>query len=357
MSCNIYSQTSIDIGNRYSMYSAVLEEERPYWVYLPPSYNNKEYAEIKYTVIYLLDGDMNFHTLVAIQKSFTNGMYNYMPECIIVGIPNTERSRDLTPSKSFIVRDGKKMHLNSGGSDKFTAFLTKELRKKIDSVYRTDPYNILIGHSFGGLFAIHTLIHSPQSFNAYIALDPSLWWDNKKTLEESKRILTNSNLKGKSLFVAMANDAHRTEDKLKHAQTIEEFITTVLPSFPQNKLIWSSKFYESEDHGTILIPGIYDGLRSLFNGITLPVKEVPQNPELVPLYYKKLSEKLGHTFIPGELLVDKLGKYALSVDKLQGAIDLFEYNVTNYPSSRHALNSLKEANLILNNRKQQSVKL
>jgi len=348
---HLYSQESINIGNKYSMHSAVLNEERSYWVYLPPEYNNTQYAETRYPVIYLLDGDTNFHTVVAVQKSFTNGMYNYMPECIIVGIPNTDRSRDLTPSNSFLIRNGKKMYSNSGGSKNFNTFLTKELRNTIDSTYRTDTYNILIGHSFGGLFSIYTLLHHPQSFNAYIALDPSLWWDNKKVLEESKIMLKNGTFKGRSLFVAMANDTYRSEDKQKHAETIEEFITTVLPSFPQNGLNYSSNYFESEDHGTVLMPGIYEGLRTIFSGITLPVKEIPLYPEQVQIYYQQLSEKLGHTFIPSEILVDRLGKYSLSINNLQGAIALFEFNLRNYRTSSHALNSLQETYSIQKTRK------
>ena len=99
----ISAQESIVIGHKEKLYSETLNEERNYWIYLPPSYQDNNYGKASYPVIYLLDGDTHFTTAVAIQKTFTRGMYNNMPECIIVGILNTDRSRDLTPSKSSLL--------------------------------------------------------------------------------------------------------------------------------------------------------------------------------------------------------------------------------------------------------------
>jgi predicted alpha/beta superfamily hydrolase len=43
----------------------------------------------------------------------------------------------------------------------------------------------LIGHSFGGLAAINNLLEAPL-FNAYIANDPSLWWDSELLIRKAK---------------------------------------------------------------------------------------------------------------------------------------------------------------------------
>ena len=50
----------IRIGKKYSMRSRVLGEERPYWVYLPASYDARDKRH-RYPVLYLLDGDGHFH--------------------------------------------------------------------------------------------------------------------------------------------------------------------------------------------------------------------------------------------------------------------------------------------------------
>ena len=339
----LFSQEDINIGSKHNLHSEVLSEERPYWVYLPPEYNNPEFGKASYPVIYLLDGDKNFYTLVGIQKTFTRGMYNNMPECIIVGIPNTDRARDLTPSKSSLKHNGLDIFKNSGGADKFTEFMVSELKHKIDSDYRTNGYNILIGHSLGGLYAITTLLRQTESFNAYIALDPSLWWDNKLIYNEASSIWKSKDFKKRSLYIAMAKDEDKPDDMQEHSKTILSFCNEILFSSSSNNLNGNWKHYPDEDHGTILMPGMFDALRSIFLGIELPVKDIPLNPLLINEYYDKLSLKLGHKFIPDESLIDNLGKYALSVKEKQNAIKIFEYNVNNYPDSKNARKSLASA--------------
>lgn len=64
----ISAQESIVIGHKEKLYSETLNEERNYWIYLPPSYQDNNYGKASYPVIYLLDGDTHFTTAVAIQK-------------------------------------------------------------------------------------------------------------------------------------------------------------------------------------------------------------------------------------------------------------------------------------------------
>jgi enterochelin esterase-like enzyme len=62
---------SITIGERLSMRSAVLGEDRPYWVHLPESYRDGKYAPRQYPVLYLLDGGPSFH--------FATGTVHFRP--------------------------------------------------------------------------------------------------------------------------------------------------------------------------------------------------------------------------------------------------------------------------------------
>ncbi|HMM04117.1 MAG: alpha/beta hydrolase [Prevotella sp.] len=342
LSSNLLAQDNICIGQKFSMHSLALGEDRPYWVYLPPKYDDARYGKASYPVIYLLDGDTNFMALAAIQSTFTRGMYNNMPECIIVAIPNTDRARDLTPTRSSLKHNGQDLFTNSGGSSHFTSFLTSELRNTIDSAYRTNGYNMLIGHSFGGLYVVTTLVRHTGSFNAYIALDPSLWWDNKVIYKEAQAIWNKTDFEKRYLYIAMAKDENKADDIQKHSETIDRFCTEVLKSAPGNNLNGAWKYYEDENHGTILMPGMFDALRTIFDGIELPVKEIPENPGLIEEYYGKLSERLGFTFIPDENLIDNIGKYAVSVKKTENAIKIFEYNLKNYPDSPNAKKSLSE---------------
>lgn len=148
----------ISIGTIDKVYSPTLKEERKIWIYNPANGNNTEH----FPVLYLLDAEDYFFATVGIIKQMTGRW----PSMIVVGITNTNRSRDLTPTSDNTP--------NSGGGSQFMRFIEKELMPHIDSLYPTAPYRLFSGHSLGGLTVINTLITNPKLFNAYIAIDPSL---------------------------------------------------------------------------------------------------------------------------------------------------------------------------------------
>jgi predicted alpha/beta superfamily hydrolase len=176
LSCKEKKDNRLVIGRTDSLYSDILKEERKLLVSLPGDNNNDDPRDTskRYPVLYLLDGDSHFHSVTGILDQLTrNGL---CPPMIVVAIPNTDRSRDLTPTHSLKLPDGTEQDFlkTTGGAENFTTFIEKELIPYVDSHYGTRPYRVLTGHSFGGLFAINTLINHPDIFNAYVAIDPSM---------------------------------------------------------------------------------------------------------------------------------------------------------------------------------------
>jgi hypothetical protein len=205
------NSSDIKIGQKHSLRSQVLNEERPYWVYLPASYDDKTYAPQRYCVLYLLDGDAHFHSasgVVQFMSAGINGNFQ-IPELIVVAIPNLSqdgRTRDLTPTASQLGPDGKETHFfaNSGGGNNFLKFLREELFPRIESSYRTRPHRILVGHSFGGLLVLHALLDSPELFQAYIAIDPSLWWDNQVLVRRVESRSKDPSRRRGSVYISLA---------------------------------------------------------------------------------------------------------------------------------------------------------
>ena len=157
---SVWSQEDICIGKQYSIHSSSLQEERTYWVHLPENY--EENKNQHYPVLYLLDGEDFFHAMVGIRRTLSTTKGKHIPPCIIIGIVSGDRTRDFTPTASAIGRDGKPIPNavpQGGGANRFYHFLIKELRSRIDSVYRTNGKNMLIGHSYGGLFTLNIFLH------------------------------------------------------------------------------------------------------------------------------------------------------------------------------------------------------
>src|SRR5262245_50326069 len=116
-------------GNRITIKSEVLGEERVILVRTPPGY---ERDGQRYSVLYLTDGAAHLgHTASTIEFLSRNGR---MPEMIVVAITNTDRTRDLTPTNASMWRpDGTEAKMpTSGGADRFLKFIETELIPKIE---------------------------------------------------------------------------------------------------------------------------------------------------------------------------------------------------------------------------------
>jgi predicted alpha/beta superfamily hydrolase len=247
-------------GKRDSLYSSILKEERVFQVLLPENYHPGS-AE-KYDVLYILDGDSNLKTTSAVQH-FSQAE-SYMPSIIMVAVFNTNRMRDMTPTHVA-------SSAGTGGADKFLSFLKNELIPHINKTYPTSGNNILYGHSLTGLFSVYALLNEPQLFNSYLAVDPSLWWDNNFIEKVAREKLNAAAHAGKSLFITGRDAAGLKEMGI-------DGMDTVLKNKAPKDLTWEIAGYPDEHHGSLRLKSVYDGLRFFYDGyIKQPVEFHPMN--------------------------------------------------------------------------------
>ncbi|WP_316633548.1 alpha/beta hydrolase-fold protein [uncultured Flavobacterium sp.] len=352
------NKTKIEIGMIDSISSKVLNENRKIWVHLPKSAKNAGFAKQKYPVVYLLDGDGHFSSVVGMieELSEVNGNTN-CPEMIVVGITNTNRNRDLTPTHSEVDPEfvPKSLSEQSGGGEKFVEFLEKELIPYIDSKYPTAPYRTLIGHSFGGLTAINILTNHTSLFNSYIAIDPSMWWNHQKFLAETEKKLAGKNLENVSLFMAAANTMEDNMNVVKVRRDTTVFtrhIRSILELndyFAKNKksnLNYHYRYYNDDDHGSVPLIATYDGLRFIFkfNQLKLTIPEQINFNKVVftkiEKHFENVSKHLGYTVSVPEKTVNVFGYQSLGKKDMDLAGYLFKLNVANYPQSPNVFDSL-----------------
>src|SRR5262249_22257356 len=109
------AQPATGTVKRFSIKSSVLGEDRVILVRTPAGYEtNKE----SYPVLYMTDGDAHMgHTASTIEFLARNGRIS---DLIVVGVTNTDRTRDLTPAKSTARNAaGELQSPTSGGADNF----------------------------------------------------------------------------------------------------------------------------------------------------------------------------------------------------------------------------------------------
>lgn len=174
-------RAQLDADEQQEVYSEILEEERSLLIHLPRSYSSD--PSRTYPVIYVLDAGSQDFRLAQISGILATA--KSMPEVIVVGIRNTDRTRDLTPPSIYQSEDQEK----KGEADSFLAFIHEELVPFVDQSYRTNGVNALAGHSRGGLFVGYALLTAPDFFDAHICFSPAYWRDHHQIVRDAKDLL------------------------------------------------------------------------------------------------------------------------------------------------------------------------
>lgn len=336
------------VGFEKSAPSKILGEQRKVWIHVPNSNGgNSNTGKGWYPVIYLLDGDKNFNSVVGITEFMSNA--GLCPPMIVVGILHPARMTDLTFGTD------KESPGVIGRGEKFMLYMEKELMPYIESNYPTASYKIFIGHSVGGLTVVNTLMHHPNLFNAYVSLDGALWWNNQQIVTDAKILLANTNYKGKTLFMALANRMERGMDTLEvQKDTTEstelirsnlEMIKDILKN-KTNQLRFQHKYYDNDDHSSVRLIGEYDALRFIFDYYKLKIYNSELDDpnfkldSLLVTHYINVSAQIGYLIKPDESQVNGLGYYMLNQKQFTKAEALFTLNIINYPETANCYDGL-----------------
>jgi predicted alpha/beta superfamily hydrolase len=136
-----------------------------------------------YSVLYVLDGNAMFFTAVEAVRAYERRPdvdKNLATIVVGVGYPDAadisvERTLDMTP----VATTDPRVKAPAGGADAFLAFIEDDLKPRVAKLGAIDPTRqALFGHSFGGLFVLHSLAKKPDAFAVRIAASPSIWFEN-----------------------------------------------------------------------------------------------------------------------------------------------------------------------------------
>ena len=260
----IYGQQNIiHIGEIFTIHSEVLQEDREILISLPNEYS--EDVNIKYPVIYLLDGSTHLR--------FTSGIVKFLsdikkiPPMIVVGICNVDRMRDFTPPITSKSHGHHHDFPSSGGAEDFLTFISDELVPHVHTNYRADTLNILAGHSVGGLFTVHCLLNRKDLFAAYIAVSPSLWWNDSEVLKMATQCFEDAKRFNTKLYLTYGG-----VDGAKISPSCINFVKILRKKAPDN-LKWKSKCLPDEEHRSTPLLSIYHGLEFIFSDWTPPASQ------------------------------------------------------------------------------------
>ena len=268
-----------------TFHSKTLDEDRTVMVQVPADYAR---VEERYPVLYVTDAETQFEQ-TASSVAFLAAA-NRIPQLIVVGIVNTNRRRDLTPTAAALPTAGGKPvpQPGSGGGPKFLAFVETELVPEIDRRYRTRPFRVIAGHSFGGLFAVWAAEQRPSLFRGVIVASPTLYWDDDLALKQLPDV---------RLYAAIAKESPQMR------RAFEALRAKQRPS-------WRTELLADEDHASIPLPAYYAGLKHVFAPWHFSIDELPEDPAkweaAVREHYAKASAFLGYEVKPPAWVLEEI---------------------------------------------------
>lgn len=314
----------VTIGERFVVTSKIMGEARECFVALPRGYHARQKA---YPVLYTTDGEDNFyHTASAV--SFLAGL-GRMPDMIVIAVGNTQRTRDLTPPPNPGRED-------CCGADRFLDFFEKELMPAVEKRYRTKPYRIFSGHSYGGLFAVHCFLARTQLFGGYLAVSPTLFWADNDPVKRLEQFLGKTSSLSAALVVAQGTE---------HPRMVPPYqaFTKLLDGHKVENLLVAHRQFNEEDHGSVVYPATYWGLQQLFSFWAVPADVATKGLTEHLVYYQKVSSRMGYAVTLPEGACNNLGYRFLEEGRHDEAIAVFEWNTGHYPNSANTFDSLGEA--------------
>ncbi|HET6763114.1 MAG TPA: alpha/beta hydrolase-fold protein [Longimicrobiaceae bacterium] len=161
--------------------SPELGNERPLYVYLPPSYATD--PERRFPVLYMHDGQNLFDVATSfggewevdqtLESASADGL-----EAIVVGIPNAGAER-LDEYSPFV----DERHQAGGRGDAYLDFVVGTVKPLIDRDFRTLPERDstgVAGSSMGGLITLYAFFRHPEVFGFAGIMSPALWFGQRE---------------------------------------------------------------------------------------------------------------------------------------------------------------------------------
>ncbi|MDO6533677.1 alpha/beta hydrolase [Alteromonas stellipolaris] len=264
---SLHAEEAKAFTHSYLVTSTVMNENRLYHVYLPPSYYDNK--QRRFPVVYVLDGDIHRTRAIAgmIEGLSTPTLEEQVQQAIVVAIPNSTnaiRERDLTPTNVDWELNGRLLEKfeDIGNAANYLYFFKSELIPQIDSQFRTSDKRLLVGESFGGLFAAYALLNTPDVFTHYLIIDATYLWDNNYL----NRTLSNKQAQGKlpagNVYFTFANNTAFGEIGETNLAWGYQFFDK-LNAIQSDELRLHKRYFDDESHGTVALPSWYYGFKAL----------------------------------------------------------------------------------------------
>lgn len=238
--------------------SEIMGKTREVNILLPQGYTS---STERYPVIYLLDGGVSqdwptYST--SIREAMATGKVR---PAILVGIATEDRQNELTERSTDrrIIRQWP----NHGQSERFRRYITTEVKPLVESQYRTNGDDTVIGESAAALFIVEAFLRQPTLFDRYLAVSPSLWWDRESLSKNAASLLAAHPEGERQLLLTIGDEGGQMQSGMDR-------LVLALRNNPPKGLVWEYEPRHSETHSTVFAASAIDFLSRAYP-VTEPV--------------------------------------------------------------------------------------
>jgi predicted alpha/beta superfamily hydrolase len=178
-------------------------------VFLPVGYDQ---GDDRFPVLYLLDGGMEQDFLHVAGTTALNALWGRSQSVIVVGIETKDRRAELIGTKGGA--EEQQEFPTAGNAAVFRAFIADKVKPMIDRQYRTSENDAVMGESLAGLFIVETWLHQPSLFDAYAAINPSLWWQDQALARSAQDTLADGATRG-PILLSFSNEGPITQSAIE----------------------------------------------------------------------------------------------------------------------------------------------
>jgi len=300
----------------HDIFSKSIGEDRVVTISLPTDYQK---SKKRYPSIYVLDGEWAFDFASASVRQLSD-FEGRIPQMIVVGVPNTYRSRDL-----FVTLNPK------DGYVQFLAFLEKELIPFVDKNYRTNGFRAIYGFSSGAGICMQMFSTRPELFDAYIESGSGIGPKTKQFLADK---IPTQKYNNKYLYVSTEGKGPRVPALRRYEALLKE----LNPKGVKQKFV----VFENLTHAEVLSQSIYEGLKFVFAEYVIPDSVAKRGSGAIVRYFAEIDKNYNFDVRIPVGAINEAASALIGSGKTDEAIKLVLHGTKYHPESPILYGTLAE---------------
>ena len=149
------------------------------------------------------------------------------------------------------------------GADRFLDMIVEEVLPAVAGIAPLDPARrALAGHSYGGLFVLHTLFTRPGLFASLVAGSPSIWWQDRAILASEDAFRRSSAVPAGRLLITVGGHEQaptlavtpQRAERLAQARMCDNAAEMAQRLSASGRLDCSFAEFPGENHVSVILP-------------------------------------------------------------------------------------------------------